>query len=393
MLRTLSAMVRDDARTRGEIAARQSWTVSAARLAVAAPWLTLVLLCTRTEAAHAYATPAGAVVLTLAAAMSALRLCRDVAHRAAARRRADAAMTPVSSGAMAGLLAGLGVLLVVSWLRARRPVAILDRIAPFVGVPGSAFRRPWPGCADRLVAGRGVEVDGTGRCGPTATWGSGCAGAARRHPRPSTASNDSSGAPSARAPAASQGCFSVATARRPSASAVLGTLGGVAGWACRDAALRRAVRGRQRIIAAHLPTLADLLALAVAAGASPVAALDQAARTMAGPLAEDVGEAVAGIRSGVPVDASLRAFADATGVAPVQRFVDGILIALERGTPLAEVLRAQAADVRADEGRRLMELAGRKDIAMLVPIVFLVLPSVVLVAVFPGISALRIVVP
>ena len=69
-LRTLSAMLRDDARTRSEILARQSWTVAAARMAVAAPWLTLALLCTRPEAAAAYATGAGAVVLTAAALLS-----------------------------------------------------------------------------------------------------------------------------------------------------------------------------------------------------------------------------------------------------------------------------------------------------------------------------------
>jgi tight adherence protein B len=69
-LRTLSAMLRDDARTRSEILARQSWTVAAARMAVAAPWLTLALLCTRPEAATAYSSAAGAVVLTTAALLS-----------------------------------------------------------------------------------------------------------------------------------------------------------------------------------------------------------------------------------------------------------------------------------------------------------------------------------
>ena len=85
--------------------------------------------------------------------------------------------------------------------------------------------------------------------------------------------------------------------------------------------------------------------------------------------------------------------ADRIGLASVQRLVDALLVALERGTPLAEVLRAQAMDARAADRRRLMELAGRKDVLMLVPIVFLVLPSVVLVAVYPGVQALRIVVP
>lgn len=70
VLRELSVVLREDARTRGEIEARQSWTVSAARLAVAAPWLTLALLCTRPGAVDAYRTSTGAVVLVAAAVMS-----------------------------------------------------------------------------------------------------------------------------------------------------------------------------------------------------------------------------------------------------------------------------------------------------------------------------------
>lgn len=70
VLRTLSALLREDARTRGEIEARQSWTVAAARMAVAAPWVTLALLCTRPEAVRAYGSTSGAVVLLMAAAMS-----------------------------------------------------------------------------------------------------------------------------------------------------------------------------------------------------------------------------------------------------------------------------------------------------------------------------------
>ena len=70
VLRSLSALLREDARTRGDIEAKQSWTVNAARLAVAAPWLTLALLCTRPEAVRAYSSLEGALVLLAAAAMS-----------------------------------------------------------------------------------------------------------------------------------------------------------------------------------------------------------------------------------------------------------------------------------------------------------------------------------
>lgn len=70
LLRTLSAFLREDARTRGELEARQSWTVNAARLAVAAPWVVLALLSSRPEAASAYNTGAGALVLALGACSS-----------------------------------------------------------------------------------------------------------------------------------------------------------------------------------------------------------------------------------------------------------------------------------------------------------------------------------
>jgi len=68
LLRTLSTFLREDVRTRGELEARQSWTVYAARLAVAAPWIVLALLATRPEAAAAYDTPAGLAVLAVGGA-------------------------------------------------------------------------------------------------------------------------------------------------------------------------------------------------------------------------------------------------------------------------------------------------------------------------------------
>jgi tight adherence protein B len=72
MLRTLSAFLREDARTRSELEGRQSWTVNAARLAVAAPWIVLGLLATRPEAVSAYNRPAGVLVLAVGAACSFL---------------------------------------------------------------------------------------------------------------------------------------------------------------------------------------------------------------------------------------------------------------------------------------------------------------------------------
>ncbi|WP_104089389.1 type II secretion system F family protein [Arthrobacter sp. GMC3] len=63
LLGTLSEFLRDHARTRSELEARQSWTVNAARLAVAAPWIVLMLMSTRPEAIQAYNSAAGWLVL------------------------------------------------------------------------------------------------------------------------------------------------------------------------------------------------------------------------------------------------------------------------------------------------------------------------------------------
>lgn len=70
LLSTLSGFLRDDARTRSELLARQSWSVNAARLAVAAPWLMLLFLATRQETLAAYDSTTGVIVLVSGAAIS-----------------------------------------------------------------------------------------------------------------------------------------------------------------------------------------------------------------------------------------------------------------------------------------------------------------------------------
>jgi tight adherence protein B len=63
VLRTLAAFLREDARARAELETRQGWVVSAARLAVAAPWVVLLLLATQSTTLAAYDTPVGTALL------------------------------------------------------------------------------------------------------------------------------------------------------------------------------------------------------------------------------------------------------------------------------------------------------------------------------------------
>jgi tight adherence protein B len=70
LLRTLSQFLREDARTRAELETRQGWTVNAARLGLAAPWIILGMLSLRPQTVVAYDTTAGIAVLAAGAAVS-----------------------------------------------------------------------------------------------------------------------------------------------------------------------------------------------------------------------------------------------------------------------------------------------------------------------------------
>lgn len=72
LLRNLSGYLRDDGRTRSEMESRQSWTVNGARLAVASPWLVLLLMSLQTEVVRRYASPTGALILAAGGALCVL---------------------------------------------------------------------------------------------------------------------------------------------------------------------------------------------------------------------------------------------------------------------------------------------------------------------------------
>jgi tight adherence protein C len=151
---------------------------------------------------------------------------------------------------------------------------------------------------------------------------------------------------------------------------------------------RRAARREARMLI-EFPTVAELLALAVGAGEGAVGALERVCRLSQGELAGELRRCLADARAGANLPTALEGLADRTGLPSLRRFVDGVVIAVQRGTPLAEVLRAQAQDVREEGRRGLMEAGGRKEIVMMVPVVFLILPVTVLFAVFPGFTFFR----
>jgi tight adherence protein C len=175
----------------------------------------------------------------------------------------------------------------------------------------------------------------------------------------------------------------------PTLQVLIVVLPAAGGVVLRDYLLQRAARARLERISNELPTILEFLTLSLSAGEGILDALRRVSRISHGALAGEFSDVVAGVNTGLPLGESLETMANGIRLPALSRCVEQITGALERGTPLSEVLRAQAQDGRDDAKRDLLEIAGKKEVAMLIPLVFLILPTTIAFAIFPGIFVLQ----
>lgn len=304
-------------------------------------------------------------------------------------------------GAVLGLVAGAGLLLMVVRLPVLRRPTLDDRLAPYLRDSGRTSRlladhralTPFP-TLERIVGPVLVEA---ARALERALGGG--ASVRRRleqagrglSPEEFRAQQLVWGASALLAAiVVSVVLVAEGRARTPVLLVVFCAAAAVAGVLARDRWLSHEIAVRERRMIAEFPTVAELLALAVGAGEGAIGALERVTRVSRGELATELGRALADARAGASLVQALQGIADRTSLPALARFVDGVSVAVERGTPLADVLRAQAGDVREQGKRALMEAGGRKEIAMMVPVVFLVLPVTIVFALFPGLVNLRL---
>ena len=303
-------------------------------------------------------------------------------------------------GALLGLMIAVGLLTAVYAAPPMRPIRLSDRIAPYLGdapVPSRLLAGSIPaptslGVArkllgpvitdavrwlDRLVGGSASvrrRLAGLGRAGEVeefrieqVVWGAlGMVGAA-------------------------VGVALITLLRGgvdPVLVAAAAPVGAVTGVLARDWWLSQQVQRRERAMLAEFPVIADLLALAVLAGEAAIDAMQRVCRLTRGELTRDLQGALNEARAGMPMTRALAELADRSTLEPFSRFVQGLVVAIERGTPLAEVLRAQATDVREYSKRSLLEAGGKKEVQMMAPVVFMILPVTVLFALYPGLITL-----
>lgn len=317
-------------------------------------------------------------------------------------------MTPTMAGAVLGAVAGLGLLLVVVRVAAIRRTPIHLRVTPWTSdLPRlddrpSSRAMPAPRSDSPFAAASGLLAPALRRAAETVERVLGGATSVERRLR--RAGLDTSvhefrveqvvwGIIALAAVAAWRILAAVGGDLRVVPSLLLCACAFVVGVVARDQRLTTQAVERDRAILAEFPVVAELLALAVASGEGPVAALDRVVRRSSGELSRDLAQVLGQMRTGLPVASAFEELARTTGVPVVAQFAQGLAIAVERGTPLADVLHAQAGDVREAGRRALIETAARREVFMLVPVVFLVLPVVIVFALYPGLVGLRLTTP
>ncbi|KNY06396.1 type II secretion system F family protein [Microbacterium sp. GCS4] len=157
-----------------------------------------------------------------------------------------------------------------------------------------------------------------------------------------------------------------------------------------DMQLSARVTARRRRLTDELPTTLEFLSLCLAAGEGLLDSLRRVAQVGTGELTTELRGVVLAVGTGSPLGEALREMSVRLELPGLTRAVDQVIAALEHGAPLAGVLQAQAGDAREDAKRVLIEQAGRKEIFMLLPLVFLILPLSVLFAIYPGLFILRL---
>ncbi|MDL5350568.1 type II secretion system F family protein [Microbacterium sp. zg-YB36] len=173
-------------------------------------------------------------------------------------------------------------------------------------------------------------------------------------------------------------------------SVLLPPIAAVAAVVFCDMRLSRAARARVTRAQEELPTVLEFLSLCLAAGEGVLDALRRVGDVGSGELPGELRRVVVAVGTGAPLPDALQSLARDLDIPALTRSIDHLVAALDRGAPLAQVLQAQATDTREDAKRVLIEQAGRKEILMLLPLVFLILPLSVLFAIFPGVFMLRV---
>ena len=141
---------------------------------------------------------------------------------------------------------------------------------------------------------------------------------------------------------------------------------------------------RLKAAESEFPSIVELFAVLVSAGESPSTALLRVSDRANGEMAERFTGALINLKNGKSLSQSLDVLGAQVNSPTIRRFCDTLILAIERGTSLSEVLNRQVEEVRAGQHASLLVAAGKAEISLMIPVIFLILPISVLFALWPS---------
>jgi tight adherence protein C len=139
----------------------------------------------------------------------------------------------------------------------------------------------------------------------------------------------------------------------------------------------------------ELPEIIDLLVVSLRAGNGIYLSFATVIPRSDSALAKELAQVLRAVEFGAAFGSEIKEVSKTLPHPQVSEFVNKVSLALERGTPLAQMLSEQGVSVREEIKSRLLKQAGRNETRMLIPLVFLILPITVLFAIYPSLELLN----
>lgn len=151
---------------------------------------------------------------------------------------------------------------------------------------------------------------------------------------------------------------------------------------------RKSKKSQQAL--SELAQIIDLMGVAIEAGESVFSAMTRVVSRASGLLATEFSFLLRAVNLGSTFEDELSSLAGRVLQQQVTEFSNKLVLALRRGTPLAQMLHEQAGSVRSEIQNQLAKQAGKNETRMLIPLVFLILPVTVLFAIYPSLQLLNL---
>jgi len=139
----------------------------------------------------------------------------------------------------------------------------------------------------------------------------------------------------------------------------------------------------------ELVNILQMLSIMISAGESPMMALRYISQRSVGYIPNLIDQSFSKYESGRNLAQTLEQIAVATGSSQVRRLTNSIQIAIQRGTPILDVLNNQVQSLNKQINLALLKKSGKSEIALLIPVVFLILPVSISFAIWPSIYGLN----